>query len=128
MAKKTNQGINTPESMTLQMAEMLKKELKEYSGYGNAYLATIDYVEGPIWVMDLYNGRCTHRAILEEVPVSGSSRLLYIYAGDLKPRSIIDMGQTYQRQVMCNGKLKLQIGQVFSNEKLEPCIEWKTIA
>lgn len=128
MAKEVNQGIATPESVTLQMAEMLKEELKDYSGYSNAYLATIEYVEGPIWVMDLYNGKYTHHAILEETPAPGSARLLYIYAGEFKPHGIIDMGQTYQRQILCDGVVKFQIGQVFSNEKLEPCIKWKTIA
>ena len=128
MAERRKRGEHTPEFITNQMVKKIKAELQGYDGHSNAYLAEIDYVDGPVWVIDLYNGRITHRAILEEICDMDGARILYIYAGPLKPRPIIDLGQVFERHVVRDGRDVKQIGEVYSNKRLEPCIRWTTAA
>lgn len=121
-------GAHTPENMTRLMVTKLGFNLEQYDDYSNAYLATMeDFIEGPIWVMNLYSGRETHYAIFEEIARPGESRLLYIYPGLTRPTALIDMEQSWERKIKRGGKILRQIGRVFSNYKLEPCLKWTTL-
>lgn len=121
-------GAHTPENMTKLMVEKLGVNLEQYDQYSNAYLATMeDYITGPIWVMDLYDGRVAHYAIFEEISSPGQPRALYIYTGGLVPRPLIDMEQSWERRVKRNGRIIRQCARVFSNRRLEPCLKWSPI-
>ncbi len=119
MAKRKNY-LNTPENMTVYMSKALARDLKNYAGFCNAVLSTIDYVEGPIWAMQVYNGRTSHWAILEEV-----GRMIYIYAGPLKPQPILPQGQFYKRVLQHKGTAVKQIGTIEYNQRMEVCIRWQ---
>lgn len=126
MAERRKKGEHTPEFITNQMVKNLKSSLAGYDSYSNAYLAEMDYIQGPIWVMDLFKGRITHRAILEEIGDPDGARVLYIYGGCLKPRPIIDLGQVYEKRFVRDGRNVKYIGRVYSNKRQETCIRWTT--
>ena len=119
MAKKKS-SLNTPKNMTVYMSKVLARDLKNYAGFCNAVLSTIDYVVGPVWAMQLYNGKVTHWAILEEV-----GRLIYIYTGNLKPSPIIPQDQFYERTVNRKGNKIRQVATIEYNQRMEACIRWK---
>ena len=118
MAKKSY--LNTPENMTVYMSKVLARDLRHYAGFCNAVLATIDYVEGPVWAMQLYIGKVTHWAILEE-----AGYVIYIYTGPLKPSPIIPQDQFYKRTVRRKGIEVSQIGTIEYNQRSEVCIRWQ---
>lgn len=120
---------HTPESMTALMCKNLGFNLEQYSNYSNAYLATLEeFIKGPIWVMDLYDGRTTHHAIFEEIAQeAGQPRMLYIYQGGAHPQAVIDVGQRWQKKVKRHNRLVLQEGRVYTNQKGEVCLKWTTI-
>lgn len=119
MAKKRN-FLNTPENMTVYMSKVLARDLRNYAGFCNAVLSTIDYVEGPVWAMQVYNGKMVHWAILEE-----TGRLIYIYTGNLKPKPILPQGQFYRRTFVHKGTAVPQIGTIEYNRMMEACIRWE---
>lgn len=112
--------LNTPENMTVYMSKVLARDLRNYAGFCNAVLCTIDYVDGPVWAMQLYNGKVVHWAILEE-----TGRLIYIYTGTLKPAQILPQGQFYKRTVSRKGTNVPQIGTIEYNRMMEACIRWE---
>lgn len=120
---------HTPESMTKLMCERLGFNLEQYGSYSNAYLATMDgFIKGPIWVMDLYDGHTVHHAIFEEIAQGpGQPRMLYIYQGSAHPQAVIDVGQRWQKKVKRHGRLVLQEGRIYTNQKGEVCLKWRTI-
>lgn len=120
---------HTPESMTALMCKNLGFNLEQYSNYSNAYLATLEeFIKGPIWVMDLHDGRTTHHAIFEEIAQeAGQPRMLYIYQGGSHPQAVIDVGQRWQKKVKRNGRIVLQEGRVYTNQRGEVCLKWITI-
>ena len=125
MAKKEKGVNNTPKKITELMAGKLGFNLEQYDGYSNAYLATMeDYIEGPIWCMNLYSGKVVHHAILEEIAQNGEPQALYIYTGGGIPRPLIDLGQEWQRKTRIHGRCVTQIGRIYSNTRLEPCLRW----
>ena len=120
---------HTPKSMTKLMCERLGFNLEQYGSYSNAYLATLeDFIKGPIWVMDLYDGHTTHHAIFEEIAQeAGQPGMLYIYQGGAHPQPVIDMEQMWQKKVKRHGRLVLQEGRIYTNQKGEVCLKWRTI-
>ncbi len=117
MAKRS---INTPEKMTVYMSKILARDLKHYAGFCNAVLCSIDYVEGPIWAMQVFDGTTVHWAILEEI-----GQMAYIYAGPLKPCSILPQGQFYKRTILREGVKVSQIGTIEYNRRMDVCIRWE---
>lgn len=117
---KNRSYLNTPENMTVYMSKVLSRDLRNYAGHCNAVLCTIDYVEGPVWAMQLYCGDTKHWAILEEV-----DRAIYIYVGNLKPNLIVPQGQFYKRTFPRKGKNVPQIGTIKENQLMEVCISWQ---
>ena len=101
--------IQNPQNITRMMHAFLGHRLKAYAYTSNAQLGTIQYVDGPVWVMELNEGRTLHYAIFEV-----QSRNLYIYAGGLRYTPTIDLHQ------------QLNLGdrqaEVFSDEKGNVCL------
>ena len=120
---------HTPKNMTKLMCEKLGFNLEQYGSYSNAYLATLeDFIKGPIWVMDCYDGHMIHYAILKEIAQeAGQPRMLYIYQGGAHPQPVIDVGQRWQKKVKRHGRIVLQEGRVYTNKKGEVCLKWRTI-
>lgn len=102
------------------MSKVLARDLRNYAGFCNAVLCTIDYVDGPVWAMQLYNGEKVHWAILEE-----TGRLIYIYSGYLRPQQILPQGQFYKRTITRKGTAVTQIGIIEETPNLEVCIRWQ---
>lgn len=119
MAKRKSY-LNAPENMTVYMSKVLARDLRNYAGFCNAVLSTIDYVEGPVWAMQVYNGRFVHWAILEE-----AGHVIYIYTGPLTPRQILPQGQFYKRTIRRKGIEVSQIGTIEYNQRSEVCIRWQ---
>lgn len=120
MATKKRSYLHMPQNMMVYMSKVLSRDLRNYVGHSNAVLCTIDYVEGPVWAMQLYCGNIVHWAILEEV-----GKAIYVYAGTLQPKLIVPQGQFYKRNFPRKGTDVPQIGTIEENERMEVCIRWE---
>ena len=78
--------------------------------------------------MKIRDGKIIHYAIFEEIAQGpGQPRMLYIYQGGAHPQPVIDMEQMWQKKVKRHGRLVLQEGRVYTNQKGEVCLKWTTI-
>lgn len=113
-----------PEGITNMMCKYLMrrlhKEFMQFAGYSNAELCEMEGLEEPVWVMRLYNGGCTNYAVYETI-----SRNVYIYYGPLKPRVLLDFGQTYKRRITRRGKVCHEIGRIWTNRHQQVCLKWE---
>ena len=100
---------HTPQIMSSIFDAMLGRRLMLYASASNPYLGVIDYVEGPVWVMDLCVGKYVHYAIFEEF-----TNTIYIYMGPLRAKPIIDIGQFYENKYL--------FAQVYSDKHENVCI------
>ena len=102
--------IQNPQNITRMMHAFLGHRLRAYAYTSNAQLGTIKHVDGPVWVMELNEGRILHYAIFEV-----KSKSLYIYAGGLRYTPMIDMQQEIKLD-------KDRVAEVFSDEIGEVCL------
>lgn len=113
-----------PEGITNMMCKYLNRKLyrefSQFAGYTNAELCELEGVKEPVWVMRLYIGKNTNYAIYESI-----SRNLYIYYGPLKPKTFIDLGQTYRRRRVKRGRIYHEIGRIWTNRHQQVCLKWQ---
>ena len=117
-------STENPEGITNLMCKYLNRKLyrefSQFATYSNAELCELEGLKEPVWVMRLYLGKDTNYAIYESV-----SRNLYIYYGPLKPKILIDKGQTYRRKRSSKGKTYHEIGHVWVNRRQQVCLKWQ---